>query len=291
MPGLSDDVRARLRGDRRERARHVRIDLDAAAAIEPGPRADARPGAPLPGGLARGRDRLPAHARRDQLRLRLVPDAAQAAGLLGLLHGRLGAGRPLPRARAVDPGRAERLDAATVATVLGQDSGTRADGPLRARRCATSAASSRTHEPSRRGGRLGRAPGRAARRGHADVRRRGLLEARADHRQRPHPGRRRRVRRHRQAHDLRRQPRPARAAHGRRPASTTRSWPPASTPASCCRPATRSARSGPARCTPASRSPPSSGIPPRTLDVMLWNRGQEPRYKARPRHRTRTIYY
>ena len=33
------------------------------------------------------------------------------------------------------------------------------------------------------------------------------------------------------------------------------------------------------------------GIPPRTLDVMLWNRGQEPRYKARPRHRTRTVYY
>jgi hypothetical protein len=32
-------------------------------------------------------------------------------------------------------------------------------------------------------------------------------------------------------------------------------------------------------------------IPPRTLDVMLWNRGQEPRYKERPRHRTRTVYY
>src|SRR4051812_1391208 len=33
------------------------------------------------------------------------------------------------------------------------------------------------------------------------------------------------------------------------------------------------------------------GIAPRDLDVMLWNRGQEPRYKARPRHRTRTVYY
>jgi hypothetical protein len=33
------------------------------------------------------------------------------------------------------------------------------------------------------------------------------------------------------------------------------------------------------------------GIPPRDLDVMLWNRGQEPRYKARPRHRTRTVFY
>jgi hypothetical protein len=33
------------------------------------------------------------------------------------------------------------------------------------------------------------------------------------------------------------------------------------------------------------------GVPPRKLDVMLWNRGQEPRYKARPRHRTRTVFY
>jgi hypothetical protein len=33
------------------------------------------------------------------------------------------------------------------------------------------------------------------------------------------------------------------------------------------------------------------GIPARDLDVMLWNRGQEPRYKARPRHRTRTVFY
>ena len=33
------------------------------------------------------------------------------------------------------------------------------------------------------------------------------------------------------------------------------------------------------------------GVPPRDLDVMLWNRGQDPRYKAIPRHRTRTVYY
>jgi hypothetical protein len=33
------------------------------------------------------------------------------------------------------------------------------------------------------------------------------------------------------------------------------------------------------------------GVPPRTLDVWLWNRGQQPRYKAVPRHRTRTVYY
>ena len=33
------------------------------------------------------------------------------------------------------------------------------------------------------------------------------------------------------------------------------------------------------------------GVPPRDLDVMLWNRGQGERYKALPRHRTRTVYY
>ena len=32
-------------------------------------------------------------------------------------------------------------------------------------------------------------------------------------------------------------------------------------------------------------------VPPRTLDMWLWNRGQAPRYKARPRHRTRTVFY
>lgn len=33
------------------------------------------------------------------------------------------------------------------------------------------------------------------------------------------------------------------------------------------------------------------GVAPRTLDAWLWNRGQQPRYKAVPRHRTRTIFY
>jgi hypothetical protein len=33
------------------------------------------------------------------------------------------------------------------------------------------------------------------------------------------------------------------------------------------------------------------GTPPRVLDTWLWNRGQEPRYKARPRHRARTVFY
>ena len=33
------------------------------------------------------------------------------------------------------------------------------------------------------------------------------------------------------------------------------------------------------------------GVPPRLLDTWLWDRGQEPRYKALPRHRCRTVYY
>jgi len=33
------------------------------------------------------------------------------------------------------------------------------------------------------------------------------------------------------------------------------------------------------------------GTPPRVLDTWFWNRGQQPRYKALPRHRTRTVFY
>jgi hypothetical protein len=32
-------------------------------------------------------------------------------------------------------------------------------------------------------------------------------------------------------------------------------------------------------------------LPPHRIDTLLWNRGQEPRYKAVPRHRTRTTAY
>lgn len=33
------------------------------------------------------------------------------------------------------------------------------------------------------------------------------------------------------------------------------------------------------------------GVPPRTLDTWLWNRGQAPECKARPRHRCRCVWY
>ena len=32
-------------------------------------------------------------------------------------------------------------------------------------------------------------------------------------------------------------------------------------------------------------------VPERTLDTWLWDRGQSPKYKAIPRHRTRTVFY
>jgi hypothetical protein len=35
----------------------------------------------------------------------------------------------------------------------------------------------------------------------------------------------------------------------------------------------------------------STGVPPRILDNWLWSRGQSPSYKARPRHRCRTVFY
>jgi hypothetical protein len=36
---------------------------------------------------------------------------------------------------------------------------------------------------------------------------------------------------------------------------------------------------------------PRLGVPPRILDGWLWNRGQQLRYKVRPRHRTRCVWY
>jgi hypothetical protein len=34
-----------------------------------------------------------------------------------------------------------------------------------------------------------------------------------------------------------------------------------------------------------------TGVPERLLDAWLWNRGRAPKYKARPRHRCRTVFY
>ena len=102
---LTDDVRAacaRVAG----RARQVRIVAEAIApyartlAPGPSPAPDLEPGA---ADEARAAYSLQLNA--DQLRLRLVPDAAQAAGLSRLPHRR---GRACARARPVERGRARR---------------------------------------------------------------------------------------------------------------------------------------------------------------------------------------
>jgi hypothetical protein len=33
------------------------------------------------------------------------------------------------------------------------------------------------------------------------------------------------------------------------------------------------------------------GVPARAIDTALWTKGQAPKYKALPRHRTRTVFY
>ena len=125
---LTDDIRAAAARVAAE-ARSVRIDEDA---IEPYARdaagrvaARARPR----GRRRRDARRVQPAAERDQLRLRLVPDAAQAAGPLRLQHGRGG------------PARARALDRATSCTTITREEiaddarpgpRPRADGPLRA---------------------------------------------------------------------------------------------------------------------------------------------------------------
>ena len=106
------------------------------------PAARARPRAPLPRGLARGRGDVHAHPRRDQLRLGLVPHAAQAAGVLGLLHGGVGAGGPLPLERAVVAGGTAGARRRARWPRCWARSRPRADGPVRAGAATTSAPSS-----------------------------------------------------------------------------------------------------------------------------------------------------
>ena len=189
-------------------ARFVSIDLDACARAARGrSRRDA----------GAGRTRPPAPARRDQLRLRLVPDAAQAARAVGLPHDR----RRVRGARAVDQRRAARGSTPrAVAAALGQEPahplmrlyapGAARPGPLPRRPLGA--------RPGRAGGRVGGAAGDAAGPRHALLRRPRLLQARADRPERPRARRVGGVPRPRSAHDLRRQPRPARAARGRRAA-------------------------------------------------------------------------
>ena len=108
------------------------IDHAALDAFDGGAAGDARPRAATTRGGARGRRPPPPDARRDQLRLGLVPDAAQAARALRLRDDRPALDRARPRRRALDNAQLRALDAATVADVLGQARRPRADVPLRA---------------------------------------------------------------------------------------------------------------------------------------------------------------
>ena len=247
------------RGSPRTRA-SVRIDLDALGARRArGPAPALDPERHYLEGSPRGRRRVPAHARRDQLRLGLVPDAAQA--------------RRAARATSPSPGRWPTASARTARgpnaelramtrrarspTSLGQDpdhelmalyaQALRELGrvPRRPRRARTS-----SPPPGGSAERAGRA---ARRRACALVRRPRLLQARADRRRRPRARRRRRRSTTSTASRsspttssptccacdgvLRYDPRPGRA-HRRRRAAAAR--------------ARRSARSAPAPCTPAS---------------------------------------
>ena len=110
-PGVTDRRGARdVPLEIAESARHVSIDLERLAALDPARRRSSTPS----GTTSRGRrrtSRTSARARRDQLRLGLVPDAAEAAGHVGLLHGRVVADRLLARVRRVAGRRAAGIDA------------------------------------------------------------------------------------------------------------------------------------------------------------------------------------
>ena len=131
----------------------------------------ARSPAPLPGGSSCRRRRLPPSPRRDQLRLGLVPDAAQAGGLLGLLHRRVVARRPLARRRGVDHRAAARDELRRGGRDPRPAPRPRAHGPLRPGPARARALPRRAPRARRRraGARIGAAPGRAAGRGHDDV--------------------------------------------------------------------------------------------------------------------------
>ncbi len=137
-PSSRSDGRVLLGGN--GHLRHLRSSIgmhwDASAMSElPDASAPSAPGSPrAPGPLSIDFDRLPTVAPgppptldperhflegtredvaaylltlgHDQLRLRLVPDTAQAAGVFGLLHDRVGADGSLPSRRFLEPGGA-----------------------------------------------------------------------------------------------------------------------------------------------------------------------------------------
>ena len=157
---LGDNVRgygAQLAAD----ARSVRIDLDALEALDPGRSPQLDPQRHYLEGPARRCRRLPPVARRDQLRLGLVPDAAQARRAARAtspspwsLADRFRApARVDRRAAARDAHRRAGRDARPAARPRAD--GALRPGPARARRASSASPRARRRRPARRIGRSG----------------------------------------------------------------------------------------------------------------------------------------
>ena len=99
------------------------------------------------------------------------------------------------------------------------------------------------------------------------------------------------LRRPRRADDLRRQPRPPRAALRRDPGLRRWRSPRGSTPSSRCATGREEREIRACALHACEVLGARLDVPPRVLDMWLWNRGQAPALKARPRHRCRTVYY
>ena len=299
---LPDDVRTACAAVAAQ-ARHVRIEEGAVAAYARTLPADlAARARPRPRRARRAARGLRAPAQRGQLRLGLVPDAAQAARALGLPHGRgraqgaraLDAPRRLTR--STPPRRPRRSAARTPSTSSWRCSPARCGSW--ASTCAPSTAARSSRSPAPATARRSRWPSGSARcrpgatsppttaravpffkraqLAAADLHLQGLAPAATP-----------------PADAVRRQPRAARAADRRRARLRPRRSSRASTARSCSsttRP--RRSRSAPA---PSTRSSCSSRRTRRhdatAIDNALWHRGAAPRYKAHPRHRARTTAY
>ena len=254
---LGDSVRAHGRQIAAE-ARSVRIDLDALEALDPGDPPELDPQRHyLEGPAADVADYL---LVLDAINFGSgwFPTLRKRTGLLGLLHRRVEPRRPLARRRRLDR-RAAARDALRRG---GRDArpaprprahGALRPGPARARALPRRAPRARRRR-ARRGGSAQRfaellAGGMTM---WQDI---GFYKRAQIARERPRAGRRGAVRRHRRADDLRRQPRPPRPALRGRAGLRRRAWRRTSTPAGCCAPARRSARSAAARSTRARPSP------------------------------------
>ena len=159
---LSDQVRAHVRGRSRPRPARCASTSTRSRRSTPGRCRSSTPSATTSKATRADVADYLLDARRDQLRLGLVPDAAQAPadGRVGLLHGRLGPRRPLPRARAVDErASCARCAPSEIADALGQRRDHELMAPLRpgaARARRASSATAARSTSSREARRIGR---------------------------------------------------------------------------------------------------------------------------------------